>query len=324
MSKTAKKWLIAATFLVVAGMILFVAVMMIYHWDFSRLSTSKTETNTYEIKEEFSNIKFNTKEADILFVASDGACKVVCREQKNVNNSVNVQDDTLTVNETDNRKWYEYIGINTQSTEITVYLPKTDYESLVIKASTGDIEIPGKIKFKSADISLSTGDVNFSSPVSKSAKIHTTTGDIRVENASAGDLDLSATTGDITVSGMTCGGDVKTKVTTGSVRAVNVTCKNLVSSGDTGNINLKNVIAKEKFSVERSTGNVEFENSDAAGIYVKTDTGNVKGTLLSQKVFITETSTGNVDTPKTVTGGKCEIITTTGDIKVKISAGVDK
>lgn len=61
-----------------------------------------------------------------------------------------------------------------------------------------------------------------------------------------------------------------------------------------------------------------FDGSDAAEIYVRTSTGSVKGTLLSEKVFITETSTGSVSVPKTVTGGKCEIRTSTGDIQIEI------
>ena len=44
----------------------------------------------------------------------------------------------------------------------------------------------------------------------------------------------------------------------------------------------------------------------------------VGGTLLSDKVFITDTTTGDVDVPKTTTGGKCEITTTTGDIEIDI------
>ena len=49
-----------------------------------------------------------------------------------------------------------------------------------------------------------------------------------------------------------------------------------------------------------------------------TCTGDVKGKLLTDKVFITETGTGHVDVPKTVTGGRCEVTTNTGDIELEI------
>ncbi|MDO4810488.1 MAG: DUF4097 family beta strand repeat-containing protein [Eubacteriales bacterium] len=296
MSKSAKKWLIAAASLVTIGAILFAAVMTAYHWDFSRLSTDNFETNTYEISEEFSDIKFNTETADILFAtSSDGTCRVVCYEKENVKHSVLVQDGTLTVNVVDDRAWNEHIGINYQPPKLTVYLPKTEYASIVIKASTGDIELPNEMKVDSAVISMSTGD-------------------IRIHNMSAGTLDLSASTGEIFVSNVTCTGDLKANTTTGDVNLMKVTCQNLFSTGSTSDISLKNVIATGKFSIERSTGDVVFESSDAAEIFVETSTGDVTGSLLTEKTFVAKTSTGNISVPKTTAGGKCEIITSTGDI----------
>ena len=65
MRKTAKIWLVIAASLVFVGLIMFAAVMSEYKWDFSKLSTGKYETNTYEISEEFSNLSMNTDTADI-------------------------------------------------------------------------------------------------------------------------------------------------------------------------------------------------------------------------------------------------------------------
>ena len=77
------------------------------------------------------------------------------------------------------------------------------------------------------------------------------------------------------------------------------------------------LLPQKSFTIERSTGNVKFDRSDAAEIFVKTNTGNVTGSLLTDKVFTTQTDTGDVSVPKTVTGGRCEIKTDTGDIKIK-------
>ena len=62
---------------------------------------------------------------------------------------------------------------------------------------------------------------------------------------------------------------------------------------------------------------MKFDSSDAAEIYVRTSTGDVAGSLLTDKVFMTQTDTGNVGVPQTITGGKCEIHTDTGDIQIK-------
>ncbi len=319
MRKTVKIWLVIAASLVFVGLIMFAAVMSEYKWDFSKLSTGKYETNTYEISEEFSNLSMNTDTADIIFALSDdGKCRVECYEEEKAKHSVAVQENTLVMKMIDEKSWYDYIGINFGSPKITVYLPKAEYTSLFINGSTGDIEIPKNFKFEGVDISLSTGDVNFFASASKLIIIKTSTGNICVENTSAGTLDLSASTGRITVSNVICGGDANINVSTGRTNLNNIECKNLTSSGDTGNISLNNVIAAEKFSIKRNTGDVRFDGSDAAEILVETDTGDVTGTFLSEKTFFVETDTGSVDVPESITGGRCEITTNTGDIELDI------
>lgn len=319
MRKTAKIWLVIAASLVFVGLIMFAAVMSEYKWDFSKLSTGKYETNTYEISEEFSNLSMNTDTADIIFALSDdGKCRVECYEEEKAKHSVAVQENTLVIKMIDEKSWYDYIGINFGSPKITVYLPKAEYTSLFINGSTGDIEIPKNFKFEGVDISLSTGDVNFFASASKLIIIKTSTGNICVENTSAGTLDLSASTGRITVSNVICGGDANINVSTGRTNLNNIECKNITSCGDTGDISLNNVIAAEKFSIKRSTGDVRFDGSDAAEILVETDTGDVTGTFLSEKTFFVETDTGTVDVPESITGGRCEITTNTGDIELDI------
>ncbi len=211
-----------------------------------------------------------------------------------------------------------HIGLNFGSPRITVYLSKAEYASLLIRENTGDIEIPKGFTFKDVDISLSMGDSDFCASASDGIKIKTSTGDIRAENISAGALDLSVSTGKVTVSDATCEGDVKIGVSTGDATLTGVSCKSVTSSGSTGDISLNHVIATERFSIERSTGDVKFDGSDAAEIFVKTDTGDVTGSLLTDKVFITQTDTGDVDVPKTATGGRCEITTDTGAVRIKI------
>lgn len=319
MRKTAKIWLVIAASLVFVGLIMFAAVMSEYKWDFSKLSTGKYETNTYEISEEFSNLSMNTDTADIIFALSDdGKCRVECYEEEKAKHSVAVQENTLVIKMIDEKSWYDYIGINFGSPKITVYLPKAEYTSLFINGSTGDIEIPKNFKFEGVDISLSTGDVNFFASASKLIVIKTSTGNICVENTSAGTLDLSASTGRITVSNVICGGDANINVSIGRTNLNNIECKNITSCGDTGDISLNNVIAAEKFSIKRSTGDVRFDGSDAAEILVETDTGDVTGTFLSEKTFFVETDTGTVDVPESITGGRCEITTDTGDIELDI------
>lgn len=276
-----KIWLIVAICLVLMGGILFGGVMQGLKWDFTKLSTVGYETNRYELQEEYQNIFVVTSTADVVFAPSESqTATVVCHEQKNMKHTVTVKDDTLIVQIDDTRKWYDYIGIHFSLPKITVYIPQKEWGTVSVQAGTGDISL---------------------------------------ENLSVDTIDLRVSTGCITVSNVNCQVDTNIQVSTGKTTLTNLNCKNLTSEGDTGNLTLKQVIVSEKLSAERSTGDVKFDGCDAGEIFVTTDTGDVTGSLLTDKIFITQTDTGKVDAPKSVTGGRCEITTDTGDIKITVS-----
>lgn len=301
MNKGTKIWLVIGALLVILGLILFGAVMNVNNWDFNKLGTVEYETNTWQLDGEFHNISIDSDTADIQIVPSeDGVGRVVCREPSNEKHEVSVQNGTLTIQLVPEKKWYENISIVTfDNIEITVYLPENIYSTLSIEESTGDILIPKEFQFENIDVSVSTGDVQCFASASKEIKIKTSTGDISVENVSTDTMELSVSTGDANVT--------------------SVFCNNFVSDGDTGRLSMKNVVAMETISIERDTGDVLFDKCDAAELYIETDTGYVKGSLLSEKNFFAQSDTGRVDVPETMSGGKCEVKTDTGDIKLTIN-----
>jgi hypothetical protein len=44
----------------------------------------------------------------------------------------------------------------------------------------------------------------------------------------------------------------------------------------------------------------------------------VKGSLLTDKIFFAKSETGRVIVPESMTGGRCEIKSDTGDIKITV------
>ncbi len=319
MSKQAKIWLIIGASLVLIGCIIFGCVMTLLKWDFTKLQTAKYETNHYEITENYKNISIITDTADIVLLPFEGSKSFVeCFEQENIKHCVTVTDDTLTIQNADTRKWYEHIGIAFNTPKITVYIPQDQYGVLLVNGSTGDIDISKNLKFKSIDIAVSTGSIENYACALEYIKLKTSTGSIHTKDIRANSLDFCVSTGKISAQSVSCEGDIKIKVSTGDTKLIDVSCKDIVSSGSTGDISLKNVLATGKISIERTTADVKLDSSDAAQLFIKTDTGDVTGSLLSEKVFITQTDTGRVFVPKTLTGGKCEIITDTGNIKIDI------
>lgn len=319
MKKITKICFIIGISLILIGCVLFVCIMTSLNWDFKKLSKGVYETNIHEISEEFNDISVTTDTADIKFVlSSDEKSKVECYEEEKAKHLVSVRNGKLVI-EIDNQKdWYDYIRFGYDIQKIIIYLSKNIYNTLIIDEKTGNIEIPKDIIFDNANISLSTGNVDFNTSVTNQLKIKATTGDININSISAGTIDLLVSTGKITVSEVTCKNDIITNVSTGKVSLTNVVCENATSNGKNGDIVLENVIASNKFSIERSSGNVKINKSDASSIYIKTGTGDVEGSLLSNKVFLVETKTGSIDVPKTIDGGKCEIYTNTGNIKIRI------
>ena len=300
MTKRMGIWISIATVLVLFGCILLGVVMMEIKWDFSGLSTVTYETNTYRIADAFTHVTVITDTADVTLVPSEeDIVSVVCYENVRRKHTVSVNDGTLTIESTDTRKWYEHIGINFGAPKITVYLPRGVYGALQITVSTGDVDISAGYAFTSADIAVSTGD-------------------IAVQGMTADTLNLSVSTGKVTLSSVTCAGDVGLRVTTGKATLTDLHCRNFTTNGKTGAITLNDVIATEGLTIRRTTGDVRFTACDAATVTVRTDTGNVKGSLLSDKVFMTHTSTGRVRVPTSVTGGTCTVSTTTGDITITI------
>ena len=319
MKTRTKVLLIIASLLIIIGIIIFVCCMSILKWDFSKLSSHNYQTNEYQLTEDFNNISINSNTADVNFIVStDGKSKVVCYEQKNSTHRVNIDGDTLKIQHEDSRKWYEYISFGFKTTKINVYLTKLEYDNLYIKQSTGDVDIPSGFTFSNIDVSLSTGDVECYSNSTGNTKITTTTGDIDVCNSTVGSLSLTVSTGDINVENVISNGNVSIKVSTGETEVFNLTCANFLSTGSTGDIELEKVISLNKIEINRSTGDVTFENSDALDIIVITDTGDVKGSLLSNKVFIVKTDTGRISVPQSTTGGLCEITTDTGDVIITV------
>lgn len=300
MQKKTKIWLVSACLLLLIGGILFGGAMYMLKWDFATLSTDEYQTEVHTIPGDFSSISIRVDTVDVIFVnAGSEDATVTSHMEASITCSVRVTDGTLLIESEDHRKWYEHIGIHFGTPKVTVSIPQGQYADLLVMTSTGDVQIPGDFAFENITISAGTGG-------------------IRLDGVTADSLDLTVSTGRVTVSDLTCGADLYIRVTTGRTSLSDIRCRNLSSSGDTGKITLQNVIATEIMTVARSTGDITFDRCDATELSVTTDTGDVRGSLLSEKVFIAAAHTGKIDVPNTVTGGKCQITTDTGDIVITI------
>lgn len=313
-----KKGILIAVALILVGAVICFSTAA--RFDLEKLGNGEYVTNTYPVSKPFENISVTASTEKVFLQPSeDGKCTVICVEEEDHPHEVSVNNGTLTIRKpAEDQKFSLHFGLSVQSQEITVCLPESVYSDLLIQTDTGDVDIPADFGFDSITVNGDTADVTCLASAENGLAIAVTTGDLSVSPAAAGSMDLKTTTGTIHAESVKCAGDVTVKVDTGKVKLEDVTCRNLTSEGTTGDLTLDHVVAADTLSVTRSTGDVELIESDAESIFIETDTGNVKGSLLTDKVFLTETDTGKIDVPKSTSGGRCEISTDTGDIRIEV------
>lgn len=319
MKRSAKIALILAAVLTVAGLVISFFAMVGLGFDFKKLDTDEFSSKTHTVTEDFAQIKADLNVSDLRLVLSDdGSCRVECHERSNMPHSVTVENGALVIRELNERKWYHYVGVHMGESNVTVYLPKAAYDSLTVEGDTCDVSVASELSFGEAAIKVHTGDVSFGARVERTLGVETTTGDVAIADITVGgNITLITETGDITLRSLTAAA-VSYVTDTGEVRLDNMHCTSLSAKSDTGDNTLKNVTVTGHLQMESDTGSVELERCDAATLHITTNTGDVEGTLLSDKLFVTDTSTGDVDVPRGTDGGLCEIKTSTGDIEFRI------
>ena len=334
-----KKICIIAAILLVAGIALCLLGATMDGFRGEELVKSKLTDKTIEIHEDFSNIQIDTDTTDVVFsLSEDGSCRILCRETAQQFHTAEVKEGMLSLKQQDARKWYHHIGFHFETPSVEIQLSKAAFEDLTINGSTGDVKIPGDLSFVNAQIHASTGMVDVYAQVEKNLTVAVNTGNVFVFGIRCENMDLKASTGTIRVRDINCA-NLTTKTSTGDQRwenvqatgAVSVTCstgdlymthvncQNLSAESDTGKKTLEYVVANGDVWLEASTGDIHLVNFDGGTIKITTDTGDVTGTILSEKIFFTETDTGRVEVPCCTSGGSCEITTDTGDIILQLA-----
>ena len=285
--------------MVVLGLIIGVFGLVNVGFDFSELNMSKIKTVTYEVEGPFAGISIEESVCDVYLKRSeDESCRVVCNEYEKTPHSVTVKDNVLVIEEQDQRKWYDHIGIFWGEVNVTVYLPQDTYEKLCIEMDTGDVEILDAFSFATLEIDTDTGDVELDGLTATDLSVSTDTGDVDMCDVTAKDLLISTDTGDMEL--------------------YSVRCESLCTESDTGEQELEDVIVNSTARLKSSTGDIDLLSFDADEIFIKASTGDVFGILLSEKKFDVDSSTGDIRVPQDGDGGLCEIRTSTGDIEMKI------
>ena len=176
-------------------------------------------SETVEIDGIFRDIDIDSRAEDLTILhADDGVCKAVFYGSDRQKHEVRVENGTLFIRITEEGKWYDRIAFfSSQKTGIELYLSQTQYSSLQIKSSTGDIEVTERVSFEDVDIAVGTGDIRSRASVSGKASVKTGTGDITLEDMSAGEVSIVTASGDTDMRSVESSGDIKIKSASGDI-----------------------------------------------------------------------------------------------------------
>ena len=224
-----KSLIILAACLVVLGLIVTALAFL----SFDSFDTGNQKT--YEITEPFQNIRIDVDTTDVRFFPSaDGTCKVICTEKSRLSHTVSVQNDTLTIGTSDLRGWTDHLfSFGTMSAN--VYLPQSQYASLVSESDTGDLDMPVGFQFTMAELEADTGDIRWQADVSGRLSITTDTGDVTLSDFHAELLEVETDTGDVRFD-RADGDSIYVETDTGDVKGTLLTEKLFRGQSDTGKV----------------------------------------------------------------------------------------
>lgn len=314
---------IIAAAVTVLGLIIAGIALALSDFDFTfKKSSDSADSKKIYTKEQidsFHSIEIDSGECEIEFVPCAGDDRQV--EVIDADCKVKVEQGVLKITQNEEKnKWYEYIW-NFNDKKITISMPESKYESIDIKVSSGDVEMPDNFTFEQGNLTASSGDIKFGASVTGALNVITSSGDIELDSVSAESFNLNAPSGEIKMRSAETAGEMVIGTSSGDVELRSVNCGRLEIETTSGEQKLKNVVAKGELWASSTSGDISADRCDGEDVIFETTSGDVKGKLLSEKKFSTETSSGDVDIPQSGSGncGSCTVTTTSGDIEIGLA-----
>ncbi len=320
--KTKKILIIISLTLIIIGMLISLITFKLSDFSIDDFYSLTYVTNEYNELGDFENIKIDSNfNVHIMTSNEIFSPKIVCDESEELYNEVFVDSNNLIIKQKDKRKTpFDFIGIYGKEIKIDIYLPiYSEYKNINVNSTSGNITVTRNLTFTKADIKTSSGTVTFNAYVKNDIDINTLSGSIYMTDTKAQNIDVSATSSEILLSDITAYERLDAQSVSGDIVTNN--CKSSYShiSTTSGDIELINYIVENDVGFETTSGDIELDDCDAKNLDISTTSGDVSGTLISEKIFSTSTTSGDINIPQSIEGGMCKVETTSGDINIDIN-----
>lgn len=239
------------------------------------------------------------------------------------------------------------------SGELTLYLPKGQYQALDVTTASGDIEV--RQDFGTVHITGASSDVTLAGTYSGKVTVQTASGDVSLEGifgaalevktasgsqnlkgrfasgkllAASGDIEISqasfsedlaveAASGDLEISNVLAQ-ELRLRSASGDVRMERVCAEILDLESTSGDLDLEQVLSKENFLCRTRSGDVVLKRCDGPHMEFTTISGDISGSLLHGKQFSYQTVSGDMNLHGGTPQGTCTISTVSGDADLEI------
>jgi DUF4097 and DUF4098 domain-containing protein YvlB len=218
-------------------------------------------TNTYEINDRYEKITIDAREAKVKIEPSnDGITELFCYEKKRMPYEFLIQDGTLVI-KPKKSKWYNFLRIGIDRSEIRLAVPESVSGNISVKANVGCIDVRSITCDGKIDIQTNTGNVN-------------------LENVSCEDFESKGNTGSVSLNGFTAKKSITISRNTGKISLHSCTAPEIFVKTKTGTVCGK-LPSNTVFRVRTNTGKIEIPNPPigetvGARCEINTNTGSVK------------------------------------------------
>lgn len=268
---------------------------------------SRVNTYEYIFREAFEAVDIRVGSADVRLMRSAGPeTLVVSKREADRPEKVEIRDGVLVIEQPVRGKQaggirlFDFSFHFGHGGSVSVYLPERIWKSMQISSLSGDLEVE---------------DIHCESAYFKS-----TSGDIEGRHMTvSGPLEMEAMSGDITLLDFK-GSDVEISSMSGDIQVEQANGKSFSAKSQSGDIVFENVLTVGKLRGESTSGDVKLHRSDAGTLDLRSVSGDIQASLLSGKVFLAQSTTGDVRVPESAAGaGECRANTSSGDIKIRLA-----
>jgi lia operon protein LiaG len=160
---------------------------------FEEKSVRGDSINTIDVNLSSTDVQFEPTNGDDIIVELNGRVSKKIKDQFKL--KVNEKGDRLEVS-LEKLDVMFYVGVTRIDLDLTLKLPEKIYDSIVIDASSADIEMRD-LKLVEVKTNVSSGDVTFENLTTEQIELETSSGDVKLINSSADLFNLTASSGDI-------------------------------------------------------------------------------------------------------------------------------